>query len=290
MGEIAGPRSRSPNTRGDGEREVPERLAENHAVIAFAGSRNRRVAAACHPVERTAIDDHAADGVAVAAEILGQGVNDDVGAVVLRLEQVGGGQRVVDNQRNPSLFRHGRHRFDIGDDSAGIGDRLNEDRLRLRRYGRTEALRVRRIGPFHMPVEFLEGLAELVDGTAIELPAGDELGARLHQRMEDDSLGRVAGSDGECGGAAFESRHALLEDRLGGIHDPRIDVAKGLEVEQRGGMIDVVEDKRCRLVDGRRPGARRSIRLRACVNGECIEPRRTLFGHREAPLSGPVLR
>ncbi len=42
----------------------------------------------------------------------------------------------------------------------------------------------------------------------------------------------MAGGGGERGGAAFKGRHALLEHRLGGVHDAGVDVAELLEAEK----------------------------------------------------------
>ena len=43
--------------------------------------------------------------------------------------------------------------------------------------------------------------------------------------------------------AAFKRCDTLLQNRAGRIADPGIDVAEGLEAEQRGGMIHVIEDE-----------------------------------------------
>ena len=123
----------------------------------------------------------------------------------------------------------------------GLAIELDEDRLGLRRKRRAEALGIVGIGEAHVPVEFLEGVGELVDRAAIELARGDELIARLHQRMEHDRLRRVPRGDGERGRAPLQGRDALLEHGLSRVHDARIDVAEGLEVEQRRGMVDVLE-------------------------------------------------
>ena len=49
--------------------------------------------------------------------------------------------------------------------------------------------------------------------------------------------------------AAFEARHALLEHRGRRVHDPRVDVAEPVEVEQVRGVLRVLEHVRGRLVD-----------------------------------------
>ena len=58
-----------------------------------------------HPVEAAGIQHHAAHGVAMAAHELGQGMDDDVGAMLRRLEQHGRRHRIVHDQRH--AMRHG---------------------------------------------------------------------------------------------------------------------------------------------------------------------------------------
>ena len=82
-GESAGSEiAQAEHAAGDGEAEIPESLAQHHAAIFRAGLREHGIAVVAGEVERAAIDDHAADGIAVAAEELGGGMDDDVGAVL----------------------------------------------------------------------------------------------------------------------------------------------------------------------------------------------------------------
>ena len=67
---------------GDREGEIAEGLAENHAAIFRPGLREHRVAVVARQVERAAVDDHAADRIAVSAQELGGRMHDDVGAVL----------------------------------------------------------------------------------------------------------------------------------------------------------------------------------------------------------------
>ena len=76
-----------------------------------------------------------------------------------------------------------------------------------------------------------------------------------------------------AGGAAFERGDALLQHRVGRIADARIDVAEGLQPEQRGGVVDVVEHEGGGLVDRRRARAGRRVGLRAGVDGKRGEAR-----------------
>ena len=133
-----------------------------------------------------------------------------------------------------------------------------------------------RVGPHHVPAEILERVGELVDGAAVELARRHELVAGLQQGMHDDHLRGVAGGDGEGRGAALEGRDALLQNRAGRIADARIDVAEGLQAEQRRGVVDVVEHERRRLVDGRGARAGGGVRRGARVDGERVEAGQTV--------------
>ncbi len=169
----------------------------------------------------------------------------------------------------------------------GLAIELDEDRLGLGRDRALEGRDVVGLRPHHVPAEVLERVVELVDRAAVELLGGDELVARLHQAVEDDHLRGVAGGDREPGGAAFERGDALLQHGVGRIADARIDVAEGLQAEQRGGVVDVLEHERRRLIDRRRARAGCRIGLRAGVDGE----RRKAWdavGHGRSSYAGTV--
>ena len=58
---------------------------------------------------------------------------------------------------------------------------------------------------------------------------------------------------------ALDRRHALFEHRHGRVGDARVDVAEGLQVEQRRGVLGGVEHERRGLVDRRGARARGRI-------------------------------
>jgi hypothetical protein len=89
--------------------------------------------------------------------------------------------------------------------------------------------------------------------------------------MKHDCLRRVSRGHGEPGGAALQGCDALLEHGLGRVHDARVDVAEGLEVEQRRGVVDVLEHIGRRLVDRRGAGAGGGIRVGAGVDRQGVE-------------------
>ena len=87
---------------------------------------------------------------------------------------------------------------------------------------------------------------------------------------------------------AFERGDSLLEHRVGGIADAGIDVAEGLQPEQRRRMIDVLEHERGGLVNRRRACAGGRVGLGAgmdCERGEAGDA----VGHRQSSMvPGPA--
>ncbi|MGY4417285.1 hypothetical protein ACVWW4_009021 [Bradyrhizobium sp. LB7.1] len=222
------------------------------------------------------IDDDATDRIAVAAQKLRQRVHDDVGTVIDRPDQIGRGQRVVDDQRYARLARHRRDRLDVGDAAGGIGDGLDEDRFRARRDRALEARDVVGISPHHVPAKALERMRELVDRAAIELSRGDELVAGLEQLLQHHDLRGMARGHGKRGRAAFERRDAFFQHRIGGIADTGIDVAERLQAEQRGGVVGVVEDKGCGLINRSRARTGGGIGLCTGMHGEGRKSRKAI--------------
>ena len=106
----------------------------------------------------------------------------------------------------------------------------------------------------------------------------DEIVAGLHEVVEHQHLRGMARCRGQRRRAAFERRDALFQHRLRRVHDAGVDVAEGLQPEQRGGMVGIVEDEGGRLVDRRGARAGRRIGLGAGMDGERVETGRA--GHR----------
>src|SRR5580704_6654654 len=70
----------------------------------------------------------------------------------------------------------------------------------------------------------------------------------------------MTGSGGDRGATAFEAGDALLQYRHGRVGQARVDIAEIVQVEERGGVIDILEDIGGRLVD--RGRARAGDRIR----------------------------
>ena len=156
---------------------------------------------------------------------------DDVGAPGEGFTEIGGGQGVVDDQRNTCLMGDRRHALEIDDDAAGIGEVLEEDCFGARGQRLAEILRVGRVDKMAPPAELFEREPELSQRAAIEITRGDELVSRFHQREEDQELRGMARGGGKRGAAAFEAGDPLFEDRDCGVVEARIDVAEIVQVK-----------------------------------------------------------
>ena len=74
------------------------------------------------------------------------------------------------------------------------------------------------------------------------------------------------------GATALERRDALFQHRHGRIGQARIHVAEIVQVEERGGVIDVIEHVSRRLVDRSRPGAGGQIEAAPAWMGGVSKP------------------
>ena len=98
---------------------------------------------AVRPVELSAIDHHPADARAVTADVLGRGVQHDVGAPLDRPAQIGSCEGVVDQQRQIVLVRNGCDRFDIEHVAAGVERRRLGGEATRERHPATATLEAR---------------------------------------------------------------------------------------------------------------------------------------------------
>ena len=169
--------------------------------------------------------------------------HDNVGAVFDRPHQVGRRQRIVDDQRNAVFARDLGNRLDVDELAARICQALDEDGAGFGVDLAFEGGNAVDIGPAHLPAVILESSAELVDRAAVEFSCRDEILARPHDTVEDQVLRRVARRSRKRRRAALERCDLLFQHGLGRVHDAGVDVAEGLQPEQRGRMVGVLEDE-----------------------------------------------
>ena len=177
--------------RAEWQRAEP--FCEGQVIIEALRRRHGRILVGMgFPIKAPAIDDHAANRIAVSANELGQRMDDDMRAMLQRAAEIRRGHRIIDHIDHAMLFRDrsdGRH---VSDDATWIGEALGEDDARLFIDRRLDSGEVIDVDKFDIPVELFEGVAELIDRSAIELLRRDDLGAWLHQDVEGNHLRGMA--------------------------------------------------------------------------------------------------
>ena len=234
------------------------RLGPDRAVVARVGLvQHREAVGVLRPVEAPAVDDHAADRGAVAADVLGRRVDDHVRAVIERPADHRR-RRVVDDQRHAELLADGRNLGDREDVQLRIGQGL-----RIVGPGpfvgrAAERLGILGIDEAHLDAHGLEGVGEEIPGAAVEVGRADDVVAGLGDVLDRDRGRGLAGAHRQGGGAAFHGRDALLEHIAGRVHDPGVDIAELFQGEEVDGVFGAVELIGGGLVDrhGDRAGGR----------------------------------
>ena len=206
------------------------------------------------PVEPAGLDDHPAHGGAVAADVLGGRVHDDVGAPFDRPAQVGRGHRVVEDQRDAGVMRDGGERLDVDDVDQRVAERFGIDKFCIFPHRLAEVLRLIRGDKSRFNPQFLQVHVEQRMRTAVERRGRHDVIAGAAQREDRRHFRRLPGGRGKARASALERRHPLLEHRHRGVGDARVDVAERLQVEEARRVVRGVEDERGGLIDRR--GAR----------------------------------
>ena len=122
------------------------------------------------------------------------------------------------------------------------------------------------VGPDDVPAEVLVGVIELVDRTAVKLSGGNEFVARLHEGVHGEELGRMPARHRQRRRAVLQRSDPLFQNRAGRVADAGVDVAEGLQAEERGGVVHVVEHEGGGLIDRRGARAGGGVGRRAGVD------------------------
>ena len=249
-------------TRAQQESADRRFLAEDHVVEAFVrrgelGETSSGLLTL--PVETAAVHDHAADDGAVSRQELGGGVVDQVGAEIQRLHQVRRCQRRIDQQRHSCVMGDRAHPRNVEHVQAGVPDGFAEQELGGGTHRCAPAVDVARLDECRLDAEPAHGVVQQVLGAAVKRGRRHDVRPRAHQRGDRQMQRRLAAGRGDRANAAFERCHPLFEHRIGRIADPRIDVARALEVEQRGGVVAGFEHEGGGEVDRHSARARRRV-------------------------------
>ena len=90
---------------------------------------------------------------------------------------------------------------------------------------------------------------------AVERTRRHDMRPGTHQRHNRQMQRGLAAGGRDRTDTALQRGNTLLEHRVGGIAQPRIDMTGALDIEQRGGLVRVAKNEGGALVDGGRAGA-----------------------------------
>jgi len=136
------------------------------------------------PGELAAVDNDAAEAVAVAAEVFGQRMDDDVGAVLEGAAQVGRGHGVVDDDRHAVLVGNFGQLFEVGDVAQRVADGFAEDSLGLGIDQFLDSGWVVVVGKADVDAVLREGMGEQVVGAAVERARRDDVVTSLGNSLD----------------------------------------------------------------------------------------------------------
>ncbi len=203
-------------------------------------------------VERPGVDHDPAEHRALPGEELARRVHDDVRPVLDRAQQVRGGERVVDDQRQPVSVRDARDGGEVDQVVAGVGNRLAEQHARV---GRDPP------GP-------LVGVVGVLDEVGLDPQSGQVLQEQPARPLVDARRGQDALPRGD------EGEHRHRDRRLPARHEQRLRASLEVRHLAFGGVR-----RRVAVAGVRVPLARAEVRPRLLEVVE-PEPRREEDGRR----------
>ena len=225
-------------------------------------------------------EDDAAEAAALAVDVLGRRIDDDVGAELERLLEERRGEDVVDDQPRPGLWAISATAAMSITSSVGL---VGLSRKNALVFGRTAFFHCLRSLPSTSVERDAVARQQVLDDVAAgaEQRLGrDDMVAGLEPGEEDGGdRGHAAGRRAR-GLGAFEQAHALLEHGDGRVGVARIDEARLLALEARLGL-----PRRCHR---RSPGSGRSPRRsRRTASAACRHARAGSPAARSAVCSSP---
>jgi hypothetical protein len=152
-------------------------------------------------------DAHA--DVAVAVDVLCDRVDDDVGAVLERVLDVGGEEGVVNDDHDAGAVGDVGDGADVDEREGGVGGRLDPDELGV---GGDQGLDVDLDAGGEGDLDAVGGgdLCEVTVGAAVDVGDGDDMAAGC-ERLQDDGGGGRAGGEGEGVLGLLKGGDAVLE-------------------------------------------------------------------------------
>ena len=229
-------------------------LGKADAVVAGVRLREGGEFAAGLPVELAGVNDDAAQRGAVAADELGGRMDNDVGTMLDRADQVGRAEGVVDDKRNAVLVGDSGNGVNVGDVGVGVAKRFNIDSAGVVLNGSLDLGQIMGVDKGRLHTERGQRVGQQVGGAAVDGFLRHNVPAVLGQCLKGVVDGSGAGGNGQRGNAALQSRDALFKNILGGVGQAAVDVALGPQGKAVSGILGIGEHIGGGLVDGHRTG------------------------------------
>ena len=168
-------------------------------MVGGVGIGELRILAGSLPIKVTAIDNYAAKRSAVATDELCRGVNDDVGTVLQRTEQVRGAKGIVHNDRQAVLVGNLGDCVDVGDIGVGVAQRLQIDNGGVVLNCALDLFEIMSIDKGSLDTKLRKRMLEQIERAAIDGLLRHDMPMPLCQRLQYISNGSCAGCQGQRG-------------------------------------------------------------------------------------------
>src|SRR6185369_9643945 len=192
-------------------------------------------------------------------------MQDEIGAMIERPHQYRRREGGIDQQGKTGRMRNLRDCRNIEHLETGIADGLCKDEPSLRLDGGAEGSDIARWHEGCRDAKAWQSQLQHVEAAAIQCLRGNDMTAATHQGGNGEMQSRMTTCRRDRTDTAIECGDALFQHSDGRIADTAVDVTGSLEIEQRRGMIAVIEDVRCRLIDRHRASTGGGINLLATM-------------------------
>ena len=140
-------------------------------------------------------------------EQLGQGLNNNISAIVDRPKPARRGKRIVHNQKQPMVFCKPGQPFDIRNTQCGVRDNLNQDHLCLGSDRGGHRLHIARIGEAGCDPQTRQILCHHAQGPTVKLIAADHMIAARQKTKQNRTDRGHTGPGDNAAVIAFQSIH-----------------------------------------------------------------------------------
>ena len=169
-------------------------------------------------------------------------MDDDVGAVLDRTDQVGRAEGIVDDDRQTVLMRKLRNHVDIRNIAVRVAESLEVDRLGVRSDRAFDFSEIMCIYECRADSELRECVGKEIVGSAVDGFLRNDVIAVLGKRLYGIGDRSRARCNSERRNTALKRRDALLKDILSRVSEASVDIACVREIEASLGMSRIVED------------------------------------------------